>query len=204
MSAPALSSTREALSGLLSLTGEDGSPIGPTAPGDLNGEFSSAPQTADRADIERLIDELRALIGLDQLPGGSVSFFERLYEEDEEYHLRYKLSPARPSGRTPTGSPERKERLVGQIDAGTVLTLTRRVPAPEDESSDVGNQKSDNRNSESRKAALSAEIQQTEELDSGATVKTDTTWTGSQLGPVELGALEGFFRPATDLLQREQ
>ncbi len=191
MSVSSLSSTREALSGLLSLTGEDGSPIGPTAVGDLNGEFSSVPKTAEQADVERVIGELRAVIGLDGLPDGSVSFFERLCEEDEEYYLRYKLSLAHSFGR--------RERIIGQIDIGTVLTLTRHLPAPVDEGSE-----SETQSSGSQRADLSVEIQQTQELESGATVKTDTTWTEGQLGPVELGALVGFLRPALDLLQREK
>src|SRR6056297_2037201 len=50
-----LSQAREALSRLLSLTGQDGSPVGPTARGDRSGELSSTPETSARADIEELL-----------------------------------------------------------------------------------------------------------------------------------------------------
>lgn len=182
-----LSSTRGALSQLLSLTGEDGSPVGPTALGDLNGEFSSAPETSGRADIDELIAHLRSALGIEELPDGSVSFFERLTEEGEEYHLRYNLSRARPS--------RREEKVIGQIDVGTVLTLTRHLP---------GEENGDTENQETQKPSLSAEVQKARELESGATVKTETTWQSGQLGPVELGALEGFLRPAIDRLRREK
>ena len=56
----------------------------------------------------------------------------------------------------------------------------------------------------SQPSGISIEILQTQELESGATVKTETTWTSNQLGPIEFGAIEGFFRPALDLLQREK
>ena len=185
-----LSSTREALSQLLSLTDEDDAPMGPTALGDLNGEFSSAPEISGRAAIDDLIAKLRSALGIDELPDGSVSFFERLREGDDEYHLRYKLSPDRSSGR--------QERVIGQIDPGKILTLTRDLSGQETETSEPENQQS-----EGQMANLRVEIQQTQELESGATVKTETIWQGGQLGPVELGALEGFLRPAIDHLQRE-
>ena len=51
-----LSQAREALSRLLSLTGQDGSPVGPTARGDRSGELSSTPETSARADIEELFE----------------------------------------------------------------------------------------------------------------------------------------------------
>jgi hypothetical protein len=185
MATSSLSATREALSQLLSLTDEDGAPAGPTAPGDLNGELSSAPEAASQADVEEVIAELRGALGLDGLPDGSVSFFERLREGDEEYHLRYKLSPAASSGRN--------EQVLGQIDVGKVLTLTRHLP---------GTTKGEHGEPESQKASLNVEVQRTKELESGATVKTETTWEEGQLGPVELGALEGFLRPAVDLFRR--
>lgn len=191
MSTASLSSSRKALSRLLSLTDEEGSPIGPTAQADLNGEFSAVPMTAGQTDIERMIDELRIAVGLHQVPDGSVSFFERLCADEEEYHLRYKLGPPR--------SSVREERVIGQIDIGKILTLTRHLPAKEGESG-----KSENRNLDGQSPSVRVQIQQTQELDSGATVKTDTTWTDGQLGPVEQGALVEFLQPAIDLLKREK
>jgi hypothetical protein len=186
MPVSSLSATREALSQLLSLTDAEGSPASPTAPGDVNGELASAPDAASRADVEEAIAELREAVGLDGLPDGSVSFFERLQDGEEEYHLRYNLSPGHSSGRD--------ERVIGQIDPGKILTLTRPLPGEQDE---------EERESESREPSLHVEAQRTQHLENGATVRTDTTWQDGQLGPVELGALTGFFRPAIDRLRRE-
>jgi len=196
-----LSQAREALSRLLSLTGEDGSPVGPTARGDRSGEISSTPETSARADIEELLAELRGALGIEELPNGSVSFSKWLREGEEEYPLRYRLSDAQSSGRKGLFASEelleREETLTGQIDVGTVLTLTRRFPDKE-----AGNGGPEPRDSEAKKGNLRAEVQTGEDLESGATVKTETTWTSEQLGPVELGALEGFFRPAIERLRR--
>ena len=197
-----LSQAREALSRLLFLTGEDGSPVGPTARGDRSGELSSTPETSARADVEDLLADLRGALGIGELPDGSISFSEWLREGEEEYPLRYRLSPARPSGRKgPFASKEllrREETLTGQIDVGAVLTLTRRFSDKE-----AGNRGPEPRDSEARMGSLRAEVQTGEDLESGATVKTETTWTSEQLGPVELGALEGFFRPAIERIRRE-
>lgn len=157
--------------------------MGPTAEGDLNGRLPTLPTPSDRAAIESLFDRVRTAVGVEKLPEGSVSFFERLGEDDEEYHLRYNLLPV--------GNAGRDERLIGQVEVGKILTLTRRLP------SESANNEPDGRD------RLSAEVTRSQKLKSGATVKTETNWSGGQLGPVELGAIEAFFVPAVELFERE-
>lgn len=132
-----------------------------------------------------MYSRIRTALGLEEMPEGSVSFFKRLEDGEEEYHLRYSLSPE--------GKIGREERIIGQVDVGKVFILARRLPAEgdgnESTSDDLGR--------------LTAEVDQSRELESGAKVTTETTWENGQLGPVELGAIEAFFVPAVDLLERE-
>lgn len=185
MSASSLKAAREALSQLLTLTDEEENPVGPTSEGDLNGAPSARPLSSNRAAIEDLFDRVRKTLGLEEMPDGSVSFFERLKEGEEEYHFRYNLSPAENTGR--------EERMIGQVDVGKIFTLTRRLRVKgEDEEREPESQED-----------LTAEVEQSQELESGATVNTKTTWKNGQLGPVELGAIEAFLTPAVDLLGRK-
>jgi hypothetical protein len=185
MSASSLEAARNALSQLLSLTDEEGSPVGPTTEGDLNGELSALPPSSNRAAIEDVYNRIRTALGLEEMPEGSVSFFKRLEDGEEEYHLRYNLSPA--------GKTGREERIIGQVDVGTVFILARRLPAGGD----------GNEGPSDDQERLTAEVDQSRELESGAKVTTETTWKNGQLGPVELGTIEAFFVPAVDLLERE-
>ena len=170
---------RGALSGLLSLTDQEGSPPGPTAQEDLGGDINEIPYPSDRTATENLFGRVRRALGIENIPDGSVSFPEWLQDGEEEYHLRYKMTSS-PSG-------GRQERLIGQLDIGKVLTFTRQFD-PE-------------RNSD-REGVLEIEVYQSRELESGATIKSETTWDDKEIGPAELGTVVAFFTPAVKLLER--
>jgi hypothetical protein len=175
-----LSPTREALSELLSLTDENGSPSGPTSEGDLYGEMSDPPSTSDRSAVDDLFGRVRRALGIEDIPEGSVSFSKWLHDGEEEYHLRYKMTSA-PSG-------GRQERLIGQLDIGKALTFTRQF---------------DRERNSGREDVLEIEVYQSRELESGATIKNETTWDDREIGPAELGTVVAFFTPALEILERE-
>ena len=178
MPASTLPSSRGAISVLLSLTDEEGSPSGPTAQEDRGGNMHEIPSPSDRTAINNLFGRVRRALGIEDIPEGSVSFSEWLHDGEEEYHLRYKMTSA-PSG-------GRQERFIGQLDIGKVLTFTRQFD-PE-------------RNSD-REGVLEIEVYQSRELESGATIENETTWDDREIGPAELGSVVAFFTPAVKLLE---
>jgi hypothetical protein len=193
MRTSSLSPAREALDVLLALRDEDGNPIGPTAEQDRLPEKNlsagddpdggRAAPPADRSEVDKLFDRVREVIGIEELPEGSVHFSEWLREGEEEYPLRYSLRPVRSRW---SETDKREEKLVGQLDIGKVLTFTRRISV--NATGIRGIFDDENR--------LSAEVYQSRTLESGATVRNETTWDDQQLGPLELGAVVAFFQPA--------